>query len=264
MKVEAAEAEERVHEPILELRDIYFSHRLRRGGELPVLQGLSLTIYYAEFVGIIGPSGCGKSTLLRIMAGLVKPQRGEVLFRGKPLKNPTPRISLMFQSPSLFPWYTVIENVMLALIHDRELRRKDKEEKARVFLDMVGLSGFETAYPAELSGGMRQRVALARALVAQPDLLLMDEPFSNLDPLTAISLRREVETLWLNQALPPSSIVMVSHDVEELVELAERVIDLTDRPAKIAGIVEVKMQRPRSRRSQEFYEYVDRIYTLLS
>ena len=264
MKVEVAELAQAAKEAILELRDIHFSYRLRRGGELPVLKGLSLTIYYAEFVGVIGPSGCGKSTLLRIMAGLLKPQRGEVLFRGKSLKAPTPRISLMFQSPSLFPWYTVIENIMLALIHEKELSREDKEERARVFLDMVGLSGFETAYPAELSVGMRQRVALARALVAQPDLLLMDEPFSNLDPLTAISLRREIETLWLNQALPPSSIVMVSHDAEELVELAERVIVLTERPARIAGVVEVKMQRPRSRRSEEFYRYVDEIYTLLS
>lgn len=264
MKVEKVEVVEAGREPILELHGIRFSYRLRRGGELPILRDLSLSITYAEFVGIVGPSGCGKSTLLKIMAGLLKPQKGEVLFRGKPLTSPTPRIFLMFQSPSLFPWYTVMENVMLALIHEKELSRKDKEEKARVFLDMVGLSGFETAYPAELSGGMRQRVALARALVAQPDLLLMDEPFSNLDPLTAISLRREIETLWLNQALPPSSIVMVSHDVEELVEMAERVIVLTERPAKIAGVVEIKMRRPRSRRSREFYEYVDKIYTLLS
>ena len=256
-------AEER-REAILEVRNVYFSYKMRRGGELPVLQGLSLTIYYAEFVGIVGPSGCGKSTLLRIMAGLIKPRMGEVFFRGKPLEKPTPRISIMFQSPSLFPWYTVLENVMLALINERKLSRVDKEERARAFLDMVGLSGFESAYPAELSGGMRQRVALARALVSQPDLLLMDEPFSNLDPLTAISLRREIENLWRNQALPPSSIVMVSHDVEELVEMSERIIVLTERPAKIAGVVDVRMQRPRSRRSQEFYRYVDRIYTLLS
>jgi len=153
---------------------------------------------------------------------------------------------------------------MLALSREKELSRADKEERARVFLDMVGLSGFETAYPAELSGGMRQRVALARALVVQPDILLMDEPFSNLDPLTAISLRKEIETLWLNQSLPPSSIVMVSHDVEEIVELCERIIVLTDRPAKIKAELRVKLERPRSRRSEEFYEYVDRIYTLLS
>jgi len=254
----------RVPEAILELRDVSFSYEMRRGGELRVLEGLNLSISYAEFVGIIGPSGCGKSTLMKLMAGLLKPKSGEVIFRGKPLKGPTPRISLMFQTPALFPWYTVLENVMLALIHERGLTKRDKEEKAMAFLDMVGLSGFETAYPAELSGGMRQRVALARALVSQPDLLLMDEPFSNLDPLTAISLRREIETLWLNQSLPPSSIVMVSHDVEELVEMAERIIVLTDRPARIAGIIEVKLERPRQRRSSEFYDYVDRVYTLLS
>ena len=254
----------RVPEAILELRDVSFSYEMRRGGELKVLEDLNLSISYAEFVGIIGPSGCGKSTLMRIMAGLLKPKSGEVIFRGKPLKGPTPRISLMLQVPALFPWYTVLENVMLALIHEKGLTKRDKEEKAKAFLDMVGLSGFETAYPAELSGGMRQRVALARALVSQPDLLLMDEPFSNLDPLTAISLRREIETLWLNQSLPPSSIVMVSHDVEELVEMAERIIVLTDRPARIAGVVEVKLERPRQRRSSEFYDYVDKIYTLLS
>ncbi len=251
-------------EAILEARDIYFSYRMRRGGELPVLQGLTITIYYAEFVGIVGPSGCGKSTLLRIMAGLLRPRSGEVFFRGRPITKPTPRISIMFQSPSLFPWYTVLENVMLALIHEKELSREEKEERAKAFLDMVGLSGFESAYPTELSGGMRQRVALARALVSQPDLLLMDEPFSNLDPLTAISLRREILNMWMNQALPPSSIVMVSHDVEELVEMAERIVVLTERPARIAGVVEVNMPRPRSRRSREFYEYVDRIYTMLS
>lgn len=261
----AGYAEEGItREPILELKDVYFNHEMSHGGELPILENLSLSISYAEFVGIIGPSGCGKSTLLRVMAGLLKPKKGAVFFRGKPLKGPTPRISLMLQAPALFPWYTVLENVMLAMIHERELSKEDKEERARVFLDMVGLSGFETAYPAELSGGMKQRVALARALVSQPDLLLMDEPFSNLDPLTAISLRREIETLWLNQSLPPSSIVMVSHDVEELVELAERIIVLTDRPARIAGIVEIKMERPRSRRSDEFYRYVDEVYTLLS
>jgi len=254
----------RVPEAILELHDVSYSYEMRKGGELKVLEDLNLSISYAEFVGVIGPSGCGKSTLMRIMAGLIKPKSGEVIFRGKPLKGPTPRISLMFQTPALFPWYTVLENVMLALIHEKGLTKRDKEETSKAFLDMVGLSGFETAYPAELSGGMKQRVALARALVSQPDLLLMDEPFSNLDPLTAISLRREIETLWLNQSLPPSSIVMVSHDVEELVEMAERIIVLTDRPARIAGIVEVKLERPRQRRSDEFYDYVDKIYTLLS
>ena len=259
-----AEISEKMLEPLLRLRDISFSYLMRKGERLQVFEKLSLSVSYAEFLGIAGPSGCGKSTLLRVMAGLLKPENGEVLFRGKPLREPTPRISMMFQNPALFPWYTVLENVMLALIHERELTREEKEERVKVFLDMVGLIGFETAYPSELSGGMRQRVALARALVSQPDLLLMDEPFSNLDPLTAISLRREIETLWQNQSLPPSSVVMVSHDVEELVELADRIIVLTKRPVKIAGIIEINLERPRSRRSKEFYEYVDEIYTLLS
>ena len=251
-------------EALLELREIVFSYTMRGGGRLQVFDGLSLKVRYAEFLGIAGPSGCGKSTLIRMMAGLLKPEKGVVLFRGKPLEKPTPRIGVMFQNPALFPWYTVLENVLLALIHEKELSREEKIERARVFLDMVGLMGFETAYPAELSGGMKSRVALARALVAQPDLLLMDEPFSNLDPLTAISLRREIETLWQNQSLPPSSVVMVSHDIEELVELCDRIVVLTQRPVKVAGIVEVKLERPRSRRSEEFYKYVDEVYTLLS
>ena len=260
----AAEKAERITEAILEVRGISFSYTMREGKKLHVFEDFSLDVRYAEFLGITGPSGCGKSTLLRIMAGLLKPERGEVYFRGKPLKEPTPRISMMFQNPALFPWYTVIENVMLALIHEKELTEEEKMERAKVFLDMVGLMGFESAYPAELSGGMKQRVALARALVSQPDLLLMDEPFSNLDPFTAISLRKEIETLWQNQSLPPSSVVMVSHDIEELVELSDRVVVLTKRPVKIAGIIEVDLDRPRSRRSGRFYEYVDEIYTLLS
>jgi ABC-type nitrate/sulfonate/bicarbonate transport system, ATPase component len=253
-----------IKEPILELRDVVFGYKLRRGENIRIFDGLSLDVKYAEFVGIAGPSGCGKSTLIRIMAGLIKPERGEVLFRGKPLKKPTPRIGIMFQNPALFPWYTVLENIMLALIHEKDLSEEDKIERARVFLDMVGLTAFESAYPAELSGGMKARVALARALVSQPDLLLMDEPFSNLDQLTAISLRREVESLWLNQSMPLSSVVMVSHDIEELVELSDRIIVLTKRPARIAGIVEVDLDRPRQRRSPEFYKYVDEVYTLLS
>lgn len=251
-------------ESVLELREICFSYKLRRGDQLRIFDHLSLNVYYAEFLGIAGPSGCGKSTLLRIMAGLLKPDYGEVYFRGKILREPEHRISMVFQNPVLLPWYTVLKNVMLGLINERNLSEKEKEERARSFLDMMGLLGFEDAYPSELSGGMRQRVAIARALVSHPDLLLMDEPFSNLDQLTAITLRREIETLWLNQSLPISSIVLVSHDIEELVEICDRVVILTSRPSRISGIIHVDLKRPRSRRSPEFYEYVDRIYTMLS
>lgn len=251
-------------EELIALREICFSYKMRKGDRLLIFENLSLDIMYAEFVGIAGPSGCGKSTLLRIMSGLLRPDAGEVYFRSKPLTGPDPRISMVFQNPTLLPWYTVIKNVMLGLINEKELSDKEKEERARNFLDMMGLIGFEDAYPAELSGGMRQRVAIARALVSHPDLLLMDEPFSNLDQLTAITLRRELENLWLSQILPISSIVLVSHDIEELVEICDRVIVLTARPSKVAGIIRIELKRPRSRRTQEFYEYVDRIYTLLS
>ncbi len=255
---------EKPAETLISLRNISFSYKMRKGDRLQVFDNISLDVLYAEFIGIAGPSGCGKSTLLRIMSGLLKPDSGEVYFRGRPLNGPDPRISMVFQNPTLLPWYTVIKNVMLGLINEKGLSEKEKEERARTFLDMMGLIGFENAYPAELSGGMRQRVAIARALVSHPDLLLMDEPFSNLDQLTAITLRRELESLWLNQVLPISSIVLVSHDIEELVEISDKVIVLTARPSRVAGTVKIDLKRPRSRRSQEFYEYVDKIYTLLS
>ncbi|MCS7129159.1 MAG: ABC transporter ATP-binding protein, partial [Candidatus Caldarchaeum sp.] len=166
--------------------------------------------------------------------------------------------------PALFPWLTVLENVVLALKRFKELSREEVVERARSYLDMVGLSGFESVYPGELSGGMKQRVVLARALVTNPDVLLMDEPFSNVDPLTAVSLRREIDMLRAHETLPPSSVLLVSHNVEEIVELSDRVIVLSGRPAEIKGEVKISMEKPRDRRSPLFYEYVDAIFTLMS
>ncbi len=254
----------KVLESILECRDIHVSYNLRKGMVVKVFEGLSISVRYTEFLGIVGPSGCGKTTLLKVMAGLVKPSVGAVYYKGQPLNSPTPAIALVLQNFALFPWYTVLENVMLALSKDKELSKQDKLERCRAFLNMVGLSGFESAYPAELSDGMKRKVMLARALVTQPDVLLMDEPFSNVDPLTAISLRREIESMWLSESLPPSSVVLVSHDIEEVVELCDRVIVLTPRPAKIAATLDISLPRPRIRRSREFYEYVDEIFTLMS
>ena len=254
----------KITEAILEARDIHLSFRLRRGMEIKLFEGFNLSVMYAEFLGMVGPSGCGKTTLLKILAGLLRPEKGEIYYKKQKLEKPTPAISLVMQPAGLLPWYTVLENVMLALHNEKNLTKEEKIERCRVFLDMVGLSAFESAYPAELSDGMRQKVALARALVTHPDILLLDEPFSNVDPLTAVSLRSEIESMWMNESMSPSSVVLVSHDIEEIVELCDRVIVLNGRPTEIVASIEIDLPRPRSRRSRNFYKYVDEIFTLLS
>jgi NitT/TauT family transport system ATP-binding protein len=251
-------------ESILRAVDISHSYKTKKGMEIEVFKNLSLDLYYGEFLGIVGQSGSGKTTLLKIMAGLIKPVSGVVLYKGKAVDGPTPAISLVFQEPALFPWLTVLENVMLALRRFKDHSKQEMVERALSYLDMVGLSGFENSYPGELSGGMKQRVVLARALVTNPDILLMDEPFSNVDPLTAVSLRREVDMLRQHESLPPTSVILVSHNVEEIVELSDRVAVLTSRPARVAGEITINMPKPRDRRSPQFYEYVDAIFTLMS
>jgi len=251
-------------ESVLSLIDVHFEHRLRSGRHLQVLNGITLHVNYAEFLGIVGPSGCGKSTLLRIMAGLLKPTRGKVIFRGEELRGPNPRISMVYQTPALLPWMTVWDNVYLGVMARRDMPEEEKKERTALLLELVGLVGFESAYPSELSVGMKQRVAIARALVGNPDVLLMDEPFSNLDPLTAINLSKEIEYMWLDSSLPPASVVLVSHNIEEIVQLADRVIVLKDRPAKIAATIHIKLERPRNKKSEEFYRYVDEIFTIMS
>ncbi|MEM1943017.1 MAG: ABC transporter ATP-binding protein [Candidatus Caldarchaeum sp.] len=251
-------------EPILSVVDVSHSFYTRKGMNIDVLKNMNINLYYGEFLSIVGQSGSGKTTLLKIMAGLLKPTSGKVLYKSKPLTGPTPAISLVFQEPALFPWLTVLENVVLALKRFKELSKQEAVDRARSYLDMVGLSGFEYVYPGELSGGMKQRVVLARALVTNPDVLLMDEPFSNVDPLTAVSLRREIDMLRAHETLPPSSVLLVSHNVEEIVELSDRVVVLSGRPAEVKGEIKILMEKPRDRRSPLFYEYVDQIFTLMS
>jgi len=251
-------------ETLLELRGVSHGYIFRAGSTIKVVENLNISVGYDEFLGIVGPSGCGKSTILRIMAGLIKPLSGTVIFRGLTLNGTTPRISLMHQNPALLPWLTVSENIRLALISRRDLSEEEKELKVQQLLELVELAGYDSVYPYELSGGMRQRVALARALVTEPDVLLLDEPFSNLDPLTSLSLAREIEYMWLDATLPPISVVMVSHNIEEVVMLCDRVIILGGRPAKILAEVKVELERPRNKKSPEFYRIVDEVFSLIS
>uniref|UniRef100_A0A7J2U2V4 ABC transporter ATP-binding protein n=1 Tax=Ignisphaera aggregans TaxID=334771 RepID=A0A7J2U2V4_9CREN len=240
---------------LVSLRDIIKSF----GGGLKVLRvldGISLDIA-EEFVALLGPSGCGKSTLLRIMAGVERADSGSIV------TAPNVSFGFVFQSPTLLPWLTVLDNVALPLIAkgvDKHLAR----EKASKYLSLVGLQGFEDFYPTELSGGMRQRVNVARALVVEPTMLLMDEPFSQLDPLTAEALRAEVLDLWLSGVTTVKGIVMVTHNVEEAVLMADKIVILTRRPAKVLKIVEVKLPRPRDRRHKDFQDVVDMVYEYVS
>ncbi|MDJ0274436.1 MAG: ABC transporter ATP-binding protein [Nitrososphaerota archaeon] len=246
---------------LLRMVDVDFAYP---GSRTKILTDINLHVDYTEFVGVVGPSGTGKSTLLRLMCGLLRPTNGKVYFKGEELKGPHPKISMMFQSPNLLPWLTVLENVKLPLLSRRDMSEEEKEELAMRFLDLVGLSGYASAYPRELSGGMQQRVALARALVVLPDLLLLDEPMSNLDPLTALALMRELEEMWFDSSLPPASVVMVSHNIDEVIQLADRVLVLKGRPATVVAEVRIDLERPRNRKDETFLKLVDEVMMLLS
>jgi NitT/TauT family transport system ATP-binding protein len=231
-----------------------------RGKRVRVLDGINLEIR-SEILAILGPSGCGKSTLLRIIAGIEKPSSGEIIYRTS--NRDRPPIGFVFQSPSLLPWLTVLENVALPL-RARGVPKKEAEETARKYLSLVGLQEFENFYPEELSGGMKQRVNLARALGIEPEILLMDEPFSHLDPLTAENLRAELLDIWLSSLAPVKAIVLVTHDVVEAVYMADRIAILTPRPARVASIINIDISRPRNRLSQEFTKIVDLVYEYVS
>lgn len=236
-----------------------------RPGQPPlvVLEHVSFTVDENEFVCIIGPSGCGKSTLLRIMIGLVPPTEGKVYYRDRPINGVCEHMAFVFQNFALFPWLTVYENIELGL-EGKPLSKEEKRRKVLEVIRHIGLEGFEEAYPRELSGGMRQRVGLARALVSDPEVLLMDEPFSSLDVLTALHLREELLDLWADRSRPPSSIVMVTHDIMEAVYMADRILVMTPRPGTILKEVRVALGRPRDPRSQELYRIADEVTSLLA
>ena len=233
------------------------------GGEHTVLEEVSLNIQAGEVVALLGRSGSGKSTLLRILAGLIEPSRGRVLIHQTELKGPNLGVAMVFQSFALLPWLTVQENAELGLFA-RGTAKEICEKEATVALSMVGLEGFEGAYPKELSGGMRQRVGFARAFVMKPDVLMMDEPFSALDVLTAENLRGEISDLWERGAFPAKSILIVTHNIEEAVLLADRVVVLGANPGCIRGEVKVDIPRPRDKKGPRFTALVDYIYTVMT
>lgn len=227
------------------------------------LEHISFSVEEHEFLCVVGPSGCGKSTLLRLIMGLTKPTDGEVHYKDKRVEGTSEEMAMVFQTFALFPWLTVVGNIELGL-ERKPLSKEEKHQKILAIVKVMGLEGFEEAYPRELSGGMKQRVGLARALVSDPEVLLMDEPFSSLDPLTATHLREEVLDLWTDPNLPPEVVVMVTHNVEEAVYMAERMIVLTHRPGTIVKEFKIDLPRPRDPRGAELYRYVDEITGLIT
>ncbi len=226
---------------------------------------MSFDINFDEFICLIGPSGCGKSTLLRIMAGLEKADSGRVLFRGQPVTGPSPKITMVFQTFGLLPWKTAEENVELPM-EVVGTSKQEAKQRADRYLRMVGLGGFENAYPHDLSGGMRQRVGVARALALGPEVLLLDEPFSALDELTAKSLRVLLLKIWGDPSIPTNNFVMVTHNVEEAVMMADRIIVLSPRPGHVVGELRVALPRPRFEHLRDplFFQTVDKLLGMLS
>ena len=226
---------------------------------LPVLSDISLTAAKDELVAVTGPSGCGKSTLLRIISGLIKPTAVKVRVLDSEVKGPRDDISLVFQNFVLLPWRTALENVLFGLSSRKDLSEDQKTTKAMNALEVAGLQGFESVYPGELSGGMKQRVGVARALAGDPRVMLLDEPFSSLDDLTAERLRTETYTLLINPYNSIQTVILVSHNVEEIIELADKVVVLSQRPAQVVGEIKVDMPRPRNKKSNEFFQWVDKV-----
>jgi len=252
-----------VVEPILEAKAVEKSFQQPDGRQVQVIAPTDLALAPDCIIALLGASGSGKSTLLRILAGLTAPTAGEVLWHGKPLRENSPNVAIVFQSFALFPWLTVLDNVEAPLLA-RGMEHAERHRRAIRALDTVGLKGFETAYPKELSGGMKQRVGFARALAVEPEVLFMDEPFSALDVLTAENLRGELLELWLGKKIPTRSIFLVTHNIEEAVLLADRIIVLSRNPARIRADFRIALQHPRDRTAAEFLLYVDYIYKVMT
>jgi NitT/TauT family transport system ATP-binding protein len=248
---------------LCEARGVSHDFVMPNGSKLRVLEDINVAIKPFEVVALLGPSGCGKSTILRILAGLIKPTEGEVLYRGKRVDGLTPGVGIVFQSFALYPWMSVTENVDIVL-QAAGLPPEERKDRAENAIRMVGLAGFEEAYQRELSGGMKQRLGIARALSVNPEFLFMDEPFSHVDALTAEGLRAEVLDLWAPQDSNPSSILMVSHDIDEVVYMADRIVVLSSHPGRVRTIVENPLPRPRDTRSRAFEDLVSYLHEIIT
>ncbi|WP_087686444.1 MULTISPECIES: ABC transporter ATP-binding protein [unclassified Pandoraea] len=240
------------------------SRGFRKGSdERQVLDGVNLQLHEGEIVGMLGRSGSGKSTLLRIIAGLIQPSSGDIRYLGEPLEGPPEGVAMVFQTFALFPWLTVLQNVEAGL-EALGVEPKERRKRALAAIDLIGLDGFENAYPRELSGGMRQRVGFARALVVNPTLLLMDEPFSALDVLTAETLRTDLLDLWSQRQLPIKSILIVTHNIEEAVFMCDRILVLSSNPGRVVAEIKVPFPHRRNRLDPAFRKMVDDIYALMT
>ncbi len=244
---------------LLDVHDVRRSFPRPGGGELLVLEGVELTLNEGEIVGLLGRSGSGKSTLLRLIAGLARPQGGTLSYLGHPIEGPASGVAMVFQGFALFPWLTVLENVQLGL-EALNLDSKEIRSRALAAIDLIGLDGYESAYPRELSGGMRQRVGFARAIVVHPNILLMDEPFSALDVLTAENLRTDFLELWANRQLPIKGTILVTHNIEEAVLMCDRVLLFSSNPGRVVTELKIDLPHPRNRTDVAFEDFVDRIY----
>nr|BBH85771.1 ABC transporter ATP-binding protein [Thermosporothrix sp. COM3] len=249
--------------PLLKASNLTKSFKTPEGQDLHVLENINLTLHEGEIVALLGRSGSGKSTLLRSLIGLITPTTGSVTYRNRPVVGPMPGMAMVFQTFALFPWLTVQQNVELGL-ETMGVPAAERARRALEAIDIIGLDGFESAYPKELSGGMRQRVGFARALVTNPDILFMDEPFSALDVLTAERLRSELLELWQKQRISMRSLLIVTHNIEEAVIMADRIVVLSANPGRIRAEIPVTLPRPRNREQPEFRELVEHIYTIMT
>jgi NitT/TauT family transport system ATP-binding protein len=250
-------------EPLCELRGVSHDFPQPGGRPLRVLEDINLAVQPDEIVALLGPSGCGKSTILRILAGLIRPSAGGVFYHGQPLVGLNPGVAIVFQSFALYPWMTVAENVQ-AVLRAAALPRDAIRHRAEQAVRLVGLAGAERAYPRELSGGMKQRVGMARALSVEPEMLFMDEPFSQVDALTAEGLRAEVLDIWSAKERRLSSILLVSHDIKEVAWMADRIVVLGARPGRIRTVVANRLPRPRDYRSPDLLALVDHLHDVIT
>ncbi len=256
-------ANPKIESILCEVRDVSHDFTLPNGQRMRVLENISLAIKPNEVVALLGPSGCGKSTILRILAGLIQPTKGEALYHGKALQGLNPGVAIVFQSFALYPWMTVKENIQIVL-KVKGILPDQIQKKTEYVIGLVGLKGFEDTYPRELSGGMKQRVGIARALSTDPEILFMDEPFSQVDALTAEGLRAEVLDIWASKDQELSSILMVSHDIKEVAYMADRIVLLGTNPGRVLKIVENRLPRPRDYRSPDILRLIDKIHDIIT